>query len=49
LRFYEGVGVGVLKIEESEPEAEVLSTDSTALVIIAVDSALMAAQGQFYV
>jgi hypothetical protein len=29
MRFYEGVGVGVLKIEESE--SEVLCTDSTAL------------------
>jgi hypothetical protein len=42
LPFYEGVGAGVLKIqesesevlkvEESEPESEVLCTDSTALV-----------------
>jgi hypothetical protein len=29
LRFYEGVGVGVLKIEESK--SEVFCTDSTAL------------------
>jgi hypothetical protein len=33
LRFYEGVGVGVLKIEESEPESELLCTDSTALLV----------------
>jgi hypothetical protein len=40
LRFYEGVGVGVLKIEEpelevlkiEESESELLCTDSTALV-----------------
>jgi hypothetical protein len=32
LRFYEGAGVGVLKIEESE--LEVLCTDSTALLPI---------------
>jgi hypothetical protein len=39
LRFYERVGVGVLKIEESESEVlkieeelELLCTDSTALV-----------------
>jgi hypothetical protein len=31
LRFYEAVGVGLLKIEELE--SEVLCTDSTALVI----------------
>jgi hypothetical protein len=31
LRFYEGVGFGVLKIEDAE--SEVLCTDSTALVI----------------
>jgi hypothetical protein len=30
LRFYEGVGVGVLKIEESE--SELLCSDSTALI-----------------
>jgi hypothetical protein len=41
LSFYEGVGVGVLKIEESESEvlkiegleSELLCTDSTAVVI----------------
>jgi hypothetical protein len=34
MRFYEGVGVGVrvLKIEESQPESEVLCTNSTALL-----------------
>jgi hypothetical protein len=39
LSFYEGVGIGFLKIEESEseglkieePESELLCTDSTAL------------------
>jgi hypothetical protein len=42
LSFYEGVGVGVLKIEESdsvvlkieESESELLCTDSTALLLI---------------
>jgi uncharacterized protein (UPF0128 family) len=32
LSFYEGVGVGVVKIKESESKSEVLCTDSTALV-----------------
>jgi hypothetical protein len=31
LSFYEGVGVGLLKIQESE--SELLCTDSTALVV----------------
>jgi hypothetical protein len=31
MSFYEGVGVGVLKIKESE--SEVLCTDSTALIV----------------
>jgi hypothetical protein len=43
LSFYEGVGVGVLKIEESESEvlkiqeseSELLCTDSTALITCA--------------
>jgi hypothetical protein len=32
LSFYEGVGVGLLKIEESE--SELLCTDSTALLAV---------------
>jgi hypothetical protein len=38
LSFYEGVGVGVLKIEESE--SEVLCTDCTALVTSQKDCVL---------